>query len=66
LDKKENRRSAVFSVCRKNSPAAIFSDKTGFHCTFGAAVKTCREALLRKASALTAHVAEGGLAVGGL
>ena len=28
------------SACRKSSPAAIFSARTGFHCTFGA-VKTC-------------------------
>ena len=54
------------SACRKSSPLAIFSDKTGFHCTFGAAMKTCKETLLRKASDLTAHVAEVGLAVGGL
>ena len=54
------------SACRKSSPAAIFSAKTGFHCTFGAAVKTCKETLLRKASDLTAHVAEVGLKVRGL
>ncbi|MBQ7867673.1 MAG: hypothetical protein IJ354_05955, partial [Clostridia bacterium] len=36
------------------------------HCTFGAAVKTCKETLLRKASDLTAHVAEVGLTVRGL
>ena len=53
-------------ACRKSSPLAIFSAKTGFHCTFGAAVKTCKETLLRKASDLSAHVAEVGLAVGGL
>ena len=29
-------------------------------------MKTCKETLLRKASDLTAHVAEVGLAVGGL
>ena len=62
--KAENVLSA--SACRKSSPLAIFSDKTGFHCTFGVAVKTCKETLLRKASDLTAHVAEVGLAVGGL
>jgi len=58
--------SPIVSACRKSSPAAIFSDRTGFHCTFGAAVKTCKETLLRKASDLTAHVAEVGLTVGGL
>ena len=53
-------------ACRKSSPLAIFSAKTGFHCPFGAAVKTYKETLLRKASDLSAHVAEVGLAVGGL
>ena len=65
-NRKETSLSEVSSACRKSSPAAIFSAKTGFHCTFGAAVKTCKETLLRKASDLTAHVAEVGLKVRGL
>ena len=45
---------------------AIFSAETGFHCTKGAVVKTCKETLLRKATEPTAHVAGLGIRVGGL
>jgi len=45
---------------------AIFSDETGFSCTFGAAGETCKETLLRKASEPTAHVAGFGTRAGGL
>ncbi|MBS5573203.1 MAG: hypothetical protein KHX34_07450, partial [Clostridiales bacterium] len=44
------------TACRKNSPAAIFSDRTRFPCAFSAAGETRRETLLRKASESTAHV----------
>ena len=50
----------------KSSPAAIFSAETGFPCTLGAAGKTCKETLLRKASEADAHVVSFGTRVGGL
>ena len=43
---------------------AIFSAETVFPCAFGTAGEDCKEALLRKASGPTAHVAGAGMNVG--
>jgi len=59
-------KGARFLARRKGSPAAIFSDETGFPCTFGADGKTCKETLMRKASETDAHVVSFGTKVGGL
>ena len=57
--------SGRFSVSKKLAFGDLFRQNR-FYRTFGAAVKTCKETLLCKASDLTAHVAEVGLAIGGL
>ena len=56
---------AIRKMTSKKLAKAIFSAETGFSCTFDAGGETCKEALVRKASEPTAHVAGFGLKVGG-